>query len=92
MLEEPFRQGTRGPGEDLRLLSSPWGFPLEEVPGPLRIFHGDQDTICPPRFTQWLAPRLPGAQVHWFAGLGHYLSDPEAWRTLFRYVGGMPDA
>lgn len=67
-----FRQGTRGPLLDARILAAPWGFDLSAVTLPVQLWHGTRDTVVPPANAVHLAARLPRATLHWVEGAGHY--------------------
>ncbi|EWC46457.1 hypothetical protein DRE_04400 [Drechslerella stenobrocha 248] len=60
---EPFAQGTAGFILETKLLSDPtWGFEFEDVEyGPIRIWHGAQDSNAPIQMIRYMAERLPNA-------------------------------
>jgi pimeloyl-ACP methyl ester carboxylesterase len=49
----------------------PWGFRVEEVGVPVRLWHGTEDRLTPPEMARWLAERLPDARIDWLEGAGH---------------------
>ena len=69
---EAFRRGRAGMTQDLRLLTSPWGFPLESIRVPTRIHHGDADTTVPPEHARHFARAIPGARLRLHPGEGHF--------------------
>ncbi len=75
-------RGSCGVGQDLRLLTRPWGFDLESITVPTSIHHGDADTTVPLRHARRFAEAIPGAQLQIHPGHGHFsiLDPPE--RTL----------
>ena len=76
---EAFRRGSWGVGQDLRLLTRPWGFDLESITAPTSIHHGDADTTVPPQHARRFADAIPGAQLRIHPGHGHFsiLDAPE---------------
>lgn len=70
-LVESFRQGAEGLYEDAILLRRPWGFELESIRTPIRIWHGEDDNIVPIHFGRELARKLPGSRHEFHPGLGH---------------------
>jgi pimeloyl-ACP methyl ester carboxylesterase len=76
---EAFRRGGWGVGQDLRLLTRPWGFDLESIAVPTSIHHGDADTTVPPQHARRFADAIPGAQLQIHPGHGHFsiLDAPE---------------
>lgn len=77
-----FERGSGGVGQDLRVLTRPWGFDLESIKAPTWIHHGDADTTVPLAHSRRFAEAIPGARLHIHPGEGHFsiLGAPE--RTL----------
>jgi pimeloyl-ACP methyl ester carboxylesterase len=57
--------------EDAELYTKPWGFPLEEIRVPVRIWHGTEDHNFTHTLTSY-AQRSPGVEVRIMEGEGHY--------------------
>ncbi|MEU4091197.1 alpha/beta fold hydrolase [Streptomyces sp. NPDC026673] len=76
---QAFRRGSRGVGQDLRVLTRPWGFDLATIGVPTSIHHGDADTTVPLQHARRFAAAIPGARLHVHSGQGHFsiLSAPE---------------
>lgn len=74
-----FHRGSGGVGQDLRLLTRPWGFDLASISVPTSIHHGDADTTVPLQHARRFAAAIPGARLHIHPGQGHYsiLTTPE---------------
>lgn len=71
-LRAGLRQGARGAIDELRLFGLPWGFELDDLHAPVRIWHGDADTIVPPAHAGMLATTIPGAETRLHPGEGHF--------------------
>jgi pimeloyl-ACP methyl ester carboxylesterase len=71
-IRECFRQGVLGGLQDLRLFRQPWGFRLEHIRQPVRIWHGTQDRVVPLSHSEYLAAHLPRAQLAIVADEGHF--------------------
>jgi pimeloyl-ACP methyl ester carboxylesterase len=59
--------------QDFRLFARDWGFGLEDITVPVRIWQGDVDRNVPPEHARRLADRVPGAVLHECPGEGHLL-------------------
>lgn len=44
---ESFRAGSDGSAWELRLLTRPWGFRLQDIVIPVALWHGDADINSP---------------------------------------------
>ncbi len=76
---QAFHRGSWGVGQDLRVLTRPWGFDLESIRVPTSIHHGDADTTVPLQHARRFAAAIPGARLHVHPGQGHFsiLTAPE---------------
>jgi pimeloyl-ACP methyl ester carboxylesterase len=72
-MKEAFRQGGRGPADELLLLARPWTFPPEEIRVPVRLWYGEADAIVPVAMGRYLASTIPGCRAEFIPGAGHYL-------------------
>jgi pimeloyl-ACP methyl ester carboxylesterase len=70
---ESARQGIRGFLVELRVLSEPWGFRLEEIPMEIHIWHGEEDTSTPVSMAHYMAAAIPRSRLKVFPGEGHFL-------------------
>ena len=52
---EATRQGVQGMIQEARLLTSPWGFPLEDIRVPVHLWYWEGDSIVPPQMGRYLA-------------------------------------
>ena len=71
-MREAFRQGYRGPYQDLLLVSQEWGFALEDVHMPIHLWHGEADSIIPVEMGAHLAEKLPDIRATFLPGEGHF--------------------
>jgi pimeloyl-ACP methyl ester carboxylesterase len=73
---ESQRRAWRGPVEgvmaDAQIYAKPWGFPLEEVRVPVRLWHGKEDRAFSVRLAEEIASRLPDCKARYIDGAGHY--------------------
>ncbi len=70
-LREGYRQGSEGIRRDLWLMTLPWGFRIEDVPGPVLLWHGKQDFDVPVLLARGVARRLRSCDARFIAGAGH---------------------
>lgn len=58
---------------DLRILTSPWRFALEDILVPVHVWHGDVDAVIPLHQAWYLAETIPGADLTICPGEAHML-------------------
>ena len=77
--------GVEGWLQDDFAFLEPWGFDLDSIAVPVQVWHGAQDQFVPVAHGQWLAERIPGAEVHIYDEDGHLtlqvnrIGDVHAW-------------
>jgi pimeloyl-ACP methyl ester carboxylesterase len=73
---ESQRRAWRGSAEgvmtDARIYAEPWGFRIEEVSVPVRLWHGCQDRAFSVHLAKEIAGRLSNCQARYLDGAGHY--------------------
>ena len=57
---------------DAQIYAQPWGFRLEDVDLPVRLWHGKEDRAFSFRVAQEVAERLPNCQARYIDNAGHY--------------------
>jgi pimeloyl-ACP methyl ester carboxylesterase len=57
---------------DAQIYAQPWGFALEDVPVPVRVWHGKEDRSFSFRLAEHVAGRLPNAALRLVERAGHY--------------------
>ena len=57
---------------DAQVYAEPWGFRLEDVNVPVRLWHGKQDRAFSFRLADEIAKRLPNCEARYVEGAGHY--------------------
>ncbi|GAA2331989.1 alpha/beta hydrolase [Streptomyces kunmingensis] len=63
--------GADGWLDDLRALTSPWGFDPGDIAAPVELWHGALDRMVPVAHGLWLTRRLPTARTRVENGHGH---------------------
>jgi pimeloyl-ACP methyl ester carboxylesterase len=73
---ESQRRAWRGSAEgvmaDAQIYAQPWGFSLEDVQVPVRLWHGKQDRAFAVHLAEEVAKRLPGCSAQFLDNAGHY--------------------
>jgi len=73
---ESQRKAWRGSADgviaDARIYGQPWGFRLEEINVPVRLWHGKQDRAFSSRLAEQMSKRLPNCTAHFIENEGHY--------------------
>lgn len=76
VLFESQRQAWRGSADgviaDAQIYAEPWGFRLEDVDVPVRLWHGKQDRAFSFRIAEETAGRLPNCHARYVDNEGHY--------------------
>jgi pimeloyl-ACP methyl ester carboxylesterase len=73
---ESQRRAWRGSAEgvlaDAHIYTQPWGFIMEDVHGPVRLWHGKEDRAFSVRLAEQFANRLPNCKARFIENEGHY--------------------
>jgi hypothetical protein len=73
---ESQRRAWRGSAEgvliDARIYAEPWGFAMEDVRVPVRLWHGKQDRAFAVQLVQNVANYLPNCRARFIENEGHY--------------------
>jgi pimeloyl-ACP methyl ester carboxylesterase len=67
-----WRASAEGVIADAQIYAEPWGFALEDVRVPVRLWHGKQDRAFSVHLAEELAKRLPNCKARFVDGAGHY--------------------
>jgi len=67
-----WEKSAGGVALDGELYSRPWGFPVDEVRVPVRIWHGKKDTSFSWKLSEEMARRIPGSVSTFPDDDGHY--------------------
>jgi pimeloyl-ACP methyl ester carboxylesterase len=57
---------------DAQIYARPWGFSLEDIRVPVRLWHGKQDRAFSVRLAEEVAKRLPDCKARFIDEAGHY--------------------
>lgn len=69
---QAWRSSAAGVMVDADIYAEPWGFALEEVRVPVRLWHGKKDRTFSFRLAEQIARRLPNCEFHLVEDTGHY--------------------
>jgi pimeloyl-ACP methyl ester carboxylesterase len=67
-----WRGSAAGVLADAEIYAQPWGFALEDVDVPVRLWHGKQDRAFSIRTAEEVAKRLPNCATRFIEDEGHY--------------------
>ncbi len=70
---ESFRAGSDGSAWELKLMTRPWGFRLQDIAIPVALWHGDSDINSPIATGSYLSHTIPAASLTVLPGEGHFL-------------------
>jgi pimeloyl-ACP methyl ester carboxylesterase len=85
---EAYRQGLRGFSWDVRLMTRPWGFALEEIRIPVHLWHGTDDDFTTTGMARYMAAKIPNCKAHIYEHEGHMLLIPR-WKEILMSTLGM---
>ena len=71
---EALRHGSRGAAFESWLFTRPWGFQLEDVRAPVRLWQGGADVNVPIAMAREMASRLPNCIATYYEDEGHLLA------------------
>ena len=76
MLERTYAEALRydagGWIDDALALSQDWGFDPADIPGPVLLWHGEDDVFSPVEHSHWLAGRIPDCEMWVEPGAAHF--------------------
>jgi pimeloyl-ACP methyl ester carboxylesterase len=67
-----WRGSAEGAMDDARIYAHPWGFAVEDVRVPVRLWHGKQDRAFAVCLAEEIANRLPNCKARFIENEGHY--------------------
>jgi pimeloyl-ACP methyl ester carboxylesterase len=67
-----WRASAKGVMADAEIYAQPWGFRLEDVHVPVRLWHGKQDRAFSLEIAKQVAHRLPNCTARFIENEGHY--------------------
>lgn len=67
-----WRASAEGVVADAQIYAQPWGFSIEDVRVPVRLWHGKEDRAFSVRLAEELANRLPDCKARFIDDAGHY--------------------
>jgi pimeloyl-ACP methyl ester carboxylesterase len=70
-VREAFRQGVDGYAQDIVLQGRPWTFDTDAIVAPVRIHHGEADTLTPVTHARHTAELITGATLSTWPDHGH---------------------
>jgi pimeloyl-ACP methyl ester carboxylesterase len=68
---EAFRQGVAGYAQDITVQARAWAFDPAAITAPVRVLHGEADTLCPIAHGRHTAEIIPTAQLVTWPDHGH---------------------
>ena len=67
-----WRGSVEGVMADAQIYAQPWGFSLEDVHVPVRLWHGTQDRAFSVHLAEEVVKRLPNCKARFIENAGHY--------------------
>jgi pimeloyl-ACP methyl ester carboxylesterase len=69
---EGLKDGPYGWIDDVFALRGEWGFNVNSINAPVRIWHGADDSFSPVSHAHWLAARIPNSVIQIQSGSAHF--------------------
>jgi pimeloyl-ACP methyl ester carboxylesterase len=82
--DEAVRQDEEGLYADGLAFVAPWGFALDTIPGEVRLWQGELDTLVPRSHGEYMAARIPRARFELVPAEGHLIFGTT--RTAFEWL------
>ncbi len=76
--------GSRGLSLDMTIVARPWGFRLEDISIPVRLWYGSQDLTTPLFMARFLEQHIPRTELTVFEGDGHQMIY-KRWREILTF-------
>ncbi len=67
-----WRASAEGVMADAQIYAQPWGFAIEDVRVPVRLWHGKEDRAFSVQLAEQIATRLPDCRARFVDDAGHY--------------------
>ena len=67
-----WRTSAEGVMADAQIYAHTWGFAIEDVRVPVRLWHGTQDRAFSVQLAKNVAKRLPNCEARFIQNAGHY--------------------
>lgn len=80
---EATRGGVKGMVREVKILTSSWGFNLEDITIPIHLWYWEDDPAIPTQMGRYLQSRIPNTIIHFHSGGGH-LSLFEHWEEIIQ--------
>jgi hypothetical protein len=80
-----YRQGNGGIYDEALCLARPWGFPIDGVAVPVRIWHGARDRVVPVGMGRYIERTVPGAIATFYRNEGHHFVY-DRWREILAVI------
>jgi len=85
--KEAYRQGVNEVIYESKLLTRDWGFKIEEIKTPIKIWHGEDDTLSPVSEVKAMEKRLLDVESHFIKNGGHFLTEnDEVWESILTNI------
>ena len=84
--EEAFRQGLQGLAWDIHLVTSTWGFRLEDIRVPVQIWHGTSDNMASISMARQMAANIPRSSLTVFENEAHLILFPHWEQILLKLI------
>ncbi|MEV4558652.1 alpha/beta fold hydrolase [Kitasatospora sp. NPDC049285] len=88
---QAFRVGADGWIDDVLAFIADWGFSVDAIRAPVRLWHGADDKFSPVGHSAWLADHIPGAQLYLEPGAAHFGSLKEMTDAIRWAARGFAD-
>ena len=85
---EAYRHGLLAFAWDIRLITRPWGFPLDEIKVPVHLWHGTMDNSTTVAMARYMAQKIPNGKLTVCDGEGHMLLIPR-WEEILKTLMGI---
>ena len=85
--KEAYRQGVDEVLYESKLLTKDWGFNLNAIQIPIKIWHGEKDTLSPVSEVKNMVNKFLYVETFYIENGGHFLTDDdEIWKSILESI------
>lgn len=85
--KEVYRQGVDEVLYESKLLTKEWGFNLKDIQVPVKIWHGEEDTLSPISEVKKIKSKFSNVETFYIENAGHFLTDDDMlWKSILESI------
>ncbi len=82
---EAVRHGVKGWTKEAKIIVSPWGFKLEDIPINVDLWYWEDDPVTPIQMGKYMENKIPKTHARFLPGGGHF-SIIDSWEKIIESI------